>query len=645
MGVDAHLDSLVAGYRVERLLGRGGMGAVYLADDVQLARKVALKLLVPELSEDASFRERFLRESRIAAGLEHPNVVPIYQAGDADGTLFIAMRYVEGTDLRRLLAERPLAAADVAAIAEQVAAALDAAHEAGLVHRDVKPANVLIDRREHVYLSDFGLTKQTASQSGLTATGTLVGTLDYVAPEQIQGHPVDGRADVYSLACLIHECLTGKPPFRRDTDVATLWAHVQESPPATGDTAVDAVLAKGLAKDPDQRYSTAGQLADDLRHALDVSSGAVSAPTAPTGRSRSRLLLIGAAVVAAVAAVVVVAVLASRGSGTKGLAAVPSQSVGLIDPKNGRIVAAIHVGPNPTRAAIGEDAVWVASTNDATLLRIDPRTRQVVKTIGLGFDPFDIAVAPRGVYLADPGNAAVVRVDTDSNTVSESTRIGKLGSGISGPVAAPQHLAYGAGSIWGDARSTSTLMFRLRLDSNSVKIVDLGEHSPNAFAYADGALWTADWSNGTISRIEPADNAVTATIPLGALGQAPFATALGASAAGIWAIGTPPQAGGGSYSPDFSKIGRAFHIDPRLNGVVASVPVGRSTLGGADAAGLRTTTNSVAAAGADVWVLSGGDGSLMEIDATKNAVVKTIQVGKDVDGVAIGAGYVWVSRL
>src|SRR5437773_8619311 len=142
VGVDARLDSLVAGYRVERLLGRGGMGAVYLAADVTLDRKVALKLLVPELSEDAGFRERFLRESRIAAGLEHPNVVPIYQAGDADGTLFIAMRYVEGTDLRRLLADvGRLDAATTVAVASQVAAALDAAHRRGLVHRDVKPAN------------------------------------------------------------------------------------------------------------------------------------------------------------------------------------------------------------------------------------------------------------------------------------------------------------------------------------------------------------------------------------------------------------------------------------------------------------------------------------------------------------------------
>src|SRR5262249_27422966 len=157
---------------------------------------------------------------------------------------------------------------------------------------------VLIDRREHVYLSDFGLTKQTASQSGLTATGTLVGTLDYVAPEQIQGHPVDGRADVYSLACLLHECLTGTPPFRRDTDVATLWAHVQEPPPTTGAPAVDAVLARGLAKAPDERYPTAGQLADDLHHALDISSGAISPPTAPARHLNRRSVIAGAAVAA-----------------------------------------------------------------------------------------------------------------------------------------------------------------------------------------------------------------------------------------------------------------------------------------------------------------------------------------------------------
>src|SRR5437588_1040836 len=349
MAVDARIDQVISGYRIVRLLGRGGMGAVYLAADVQLGRNVAIKLLIPDLSEDASFRERFLRESRLAASLEHPNVVPIYQAGETDGTLFIAMRYVEGTDLRRLLADVDrLDASTIASIASQVASALDAAHRSGLVHRDVKPANVLLDADERAYLSDFGLTKKAASQSGLTATGQLVGTLDYVAPEQIQGQHVDGRADVYSLACVVFECLTGTPPFRRETDVATLWAQIQDPPPTTGDPVVDAVLARGLAKHPTGRPSTAGELADELRGALGVSSGGIPQLSPPPSRITRRAIGVALGVVAAAAAG---AALLLHDGGAKGLSAVPPHSVGLIDPESGKIVAAVPVGGRPTRGA------------------------------------------------------------------------------------------------------------------------------------------------------------------------------------------------------------------------------------------------------------------------------------------------------
>jgi serine/threonine protein kinase len=186
VGSDPRPGSEIAGFRLEQLLGRGGMGAVYRAEDVRLGRKVALKLLVPELAENERFRERFLRESQTAASLDHPHIVPIYAAGEADGQLYLAMRYVEGADLRQLIArEAPLEPERVLRIAEQVGDALDAAHERGLIHRDVKPANVLVDERSgraHCYLTDFGLTKQTSSISGLTGTGELVGTVEYVSP-------------------------------------------------------------------------------------------------------------------------------------------------------------------------------------------------------------------------------------------------------------------------------------------------------------------------------------------------------------------------------------------------------------------------------------------------------------------------------
>src|SRR5687768_5510793 len=218
-----------AGYRVDSLVGRGGMGVVYRATDLSLERPVALKLVAPELAENERFRARFLREPRLAASLDHPNVIPIYEAGEHDGQLYLAMRYVEGSDLKALLErEGKLSPERTIAILAQVASALDAAHRRGLVHRDVKPANVLLDEDRHVYLTDFGITKQLGRAS--TDTGQMVGTLDYLAPEQIRGETVEARTDCYSLACVLYECLSGKPPFHRETEAETMWAHMQEQP-------------------------------------------------------------------------------------------------------------------------------------------------------------------------------------------------------------------------------------------------------------------------------------------------------------------------------------------------------------------------------------------------------------------------------
>jgi serine/threonine protein kinase len=253
MSIGLATGATFAGYRIESVVGRGGMGVVYRATDVRLERPVALKLVAPELAEDELFRRRFLREPKLAAALDHPHVVPIYEAGEHDGQLYLAMRFVDGSDVRTLLrSEGGLSPERCLAILADVAGALDAAHRRGLVHRDVKPANVLVDADGHAYLTDFGVTKQLGGDS--TDTGRIVGTLDYAAPEQIRGEDVDGRADGYALACVLYECLTGGPPFHRGSEAETLWAHMQDPvPPVPGRPALDPVFRKALAKEPRDR--------------------------------------------------------------------------------------------------------------------------------------------------------------------------------------------------------------------------------------------------------------------------------------------------------------------------------------------------------------------------------------------------------
>ncbi|HVG64874.1 MAG TPA: serine/threonine-protein kinase, partial [Actinomycetota bacterium] len=237
---DPRLGTRLAGYRIQALLGRGGMGVVYLAEQLGPHRPVALKLLLDPATASQAFRERFLRESELAAAIDHPNVLPVYDAGETDGVLWIAMRHVDGIDLAALLQrDGPLAPEQALAICGQVAGALDAAHTQGLVHRDVKPANILLGVEDgavgHAYLADFGLTKRVGGARGLTASGQVLGTIDYVAPEQVEGGQVDGLADQYSLGCVLFECLTGTVPFQRDSELAVLWAHVHDPPPRVRD--------------------------------------------------------------------------------------------------------------------------------------------------------------------------------------------------------------------------------------------------------------------------------------------------------------------------------------------------------------------------------------------------------------------------
>ncbi len=277
--------SWLAGYRLDEQIGRGGMAVVYRAYDTRLERPVAMKVLAPELAEDEAFRQRFIRESRTAAAVDHPNIIPIFEAGEANGVLYIAMRFVQGPNVHSLVETGgPLPAERACHIITQVASALEAAHSHGLVHRDVKPGNILLDAAGgadypgHAYLSDFGLSKRALSVSALTSTGQFLGTLDYIAPEQIEARAVDGRTDEYALACTAFTMLTGQPPFVRDESYAVMWAQISAPPPALTSrrpdlpAAVNEVMEKALAKVPMDRYATCPEFAVALRRACGLAS-------------------------------------------------------------------------------------------------------------------------------------------------------------------------------------------------------------------------------------------------------------------------------------------------------------------------------------------------------------------------------------
>src|SRR5215472_16393224 len=286
-----------AGYLLRAVVGRGGMSVVFQAENPRLGSVVALKVLAPELATNDVFRARFLEESRIAASLNHPNVIPISDVGPCDGLLYIAMRYVTGTDLRALLKKQaPVPPAYAVFLVGQAARALDTAHRKGLVHRDVKPGNLLIEQGvdgdpDHVYLSDFGITKYALSRSGLTKTGEFLGTLDYVSPEQIQESFVDGKADQYSLGCVLYECLTGRVPLPKERDVAIIWAHVEEMAQMPSvlqpelPAGIDDVFSRVMAKKPANRYASCREFVDEARASLGSMAAAPESIEVAPGRS------------------------------------------------------------------------------------------------------------------------------------------------------------------------------------------------------------------------------------------------------------------------------------------------------------------------------------------------------------------------
>jgi YVTN family beta-propeller protein len=613
------------------------MGEVYLARHRHLDRQVALKILPPDLAGNPGFRERFIRESRSAAALHHPNIVTVYDAGEIDGLLYIAMQFIDGPDLSSVLhRDGPLAAARCMLIVEQLAAALEAAHARGLIHRDVKPANVLLDA-ERTYLTDFGLTKPVSVKTAVTAPGVLVGTVDYVAPEQIRGGPVDPRADVYGLGCLMYRALAGRPPFPRDSEMAVLHAHLYDEPPRVTDlrpdlpAGLDEVIRTALAKHPDDRFGSATALSIAANHALAhgrdydgeartaVVAGARPGDTASraTGRTvrlgRIRLIprlpsagVVAALIGAGLAVAMALAFLADWGGGAphpQRQATTETRTA----PAPAPVLTAeppIHVGSLPTGLAIGLGGVYAANEGDGTLRHLDAVTSKLDATkVVIGGGPDAVAAGSSGIWVTSRRTNTLTRVDPRTMAVVATIPVGRAPRAVA--------IANKDWAVWVANEKDGTVM-RVDATTNSVdpaKPIKVGR-SPHALATAPGVVFVANRLDGTLSRIDARSRRVTSTTKTG---KRP--TALVVSGRFLWVAN-----GDGSVD----------HVDMRTNKVI-----GRTPVGGEPSALASTATN--------VYVADRERGRITRLDPETGRVVGTPVRVRDPIAMRAGAGALWIA--
>jgi DNA-binding beta-propeller fold protein YncE/predicted Ser/Thr protein kinase len=581
------IGSTLAGYRIEALIARGGMGVVYRATQLALERPVALKVISRQLADQPGFRERFLRESQLAARLDHPSVVPIYDAREEDGELIVAMRLVEGGDLRRLIdREGPLDPSRALALLAQIAEALDAAHTAGIVHRDVKPHNILVEG-ERAYLSDFGLAK-AFKETGAGSGTSIVGTVEYMAPEQWRGAKVDPAADIYSLGCVLYEALTGIVPYaRKDSD------SEPEIP-----AGIDVVIERAVAKDPGDRYPSTGALIDAAREregATPAKTKVLSAgrerPTLPVGspaRRQPRLTRrakqwLGAAIALTAGAIALTFTLLG------------SEGVSVSDP--------IAVGDPPLRLAVGPETVWVTSAPDGTLSGIDPQTLQVTSTLRIGRGVSGVAIGAGSVWVSNPRTGSVLRIDP----VERLT--------VSIPVGgSPGAIVFGGGRLWvADAEGAGITAIDAevnRLDARGI----VPHTAPLRLAAGAGAVWVSSATTGTVRRIDR--STATADAPI-RVGRGPAGVTVGGGL--IWVAN--------------SRSETVTRVDPSIRAILGDpIPVGARP-GGIDAG-----TSSV-------WVANSADGSVSRIDIESGETVGApIPVGPNPGAVSVGGQAVWVAN-
>jgi DNA-binding beta-propeller fold protein YncE len=633
---DLALGDEVAGYRIDARLARGGMGVVYRATHLGLDRPVALKVIARELAGDASFRERFLRESRLAASLDHPAVIPVFDSREVDGELIVAMRLVLGGDLRALIdREGPLSPARATALLGQVAEALDAAHAAGIVHRDVKPHNVLVEG-ERSYLSDFGLAK-AIDEGGSASAASVVGTVAYMSPEQWRGEAVGPPADIYSLGCVLFETVTGVVPYARaDAD--------PESTPRMP-AGLEGAIERATAPNPADRFATAVELIDAARAGEGASDAARTAVAADERPTRSARLTLGPTLTSRstlgpvdgpkddrevgdrAAGAPTRAIRRGRGHrpGRRALfaggalvllAAIAAAFLLITSGGSGPTVAApVAIGEPPLRIAAGSEKIWVLSEPEGTLTRIDAASDEVTGApLDLGKGVAAVAVGGGSVWVTDAKTGQVLRVDDESGEVTQRIAIGgqpgplvygggrvwvadEDGAGITAvnakggrvvrrdlaPHTAPLRLATGAGGLWVSDATTDTVR-RLDLGTLAAGAPIPAGRRPAGITVADGLVWVADARSDSVTRVDPSLQAVSGA-PI-AVGEQPGGIDAGTDA--VWVTMAGEDAVRRLTLPGGEPDGAPIAVGPEP----AAVAVGETA----------------------VWVVNDGDGTVTRIE-------------------------------
>jgi streptogramin lyase len=600
---DLVIGSTVAGYRLDALIARGGMGVVYRATHLGLERSVALKVIARELADREGFRQRFLRESRLAASLDHPAVVPVYDSREVDGELIVAMRLVAGGDLRRTIdREGPLPPVRAVALLGQVAEALDVAHAAGIVHRDVKPHNVLVEG-DRAFLSDFGLAK-ALGDSGSQQSGTsVVGTAEYMSPEQWRGGSVGPAADVYSLGCVLYEALTGIVPYARKE------ADTEPEMPA----GLDAVIERAVSKDPAQRYPSAGALIAAAREregagmaatqvlSESTASGPREHPTVPIeaghggdgerGHGRGFPFPRGKALAAAAAGLAVLAAMLLLV-----LSLVGGDGIDVSEP--------IPVGAAPLRIAAASDAIWVTSEPDGTLTQLDPESGEPVgKPLQLGAGISGVAVGAGSVWVTDPRRGELLRVDPTTGDVVATIDVG----GRPGPI------AFGAGSVW-VADEEGAGVSAIAAKGGEVYRRGLVPHAaPLRLAVGAGGLWVSSATTGAVRRI---DLSTTHPAPPIAVGRGPAGVTVAHGL--VWVANSR----GDTVSKVDPSIGQVLGDPIEVGGRPGGIDAGTST----------------------IWVASAAEDAVTRIDLESGERSGApIEVGSEPGAVAVGGSAVWVA--